>query len=158
MCKLCVIINQKHMFGCRTFTCTGIFLPCLFSHKWNMFRRLNAALCLVHVSLQLYPDTVRYELAIEGRNHTILLEKNRWVSFLLSKCKYYIYVIIYKYMKMNFNFIGTLLGETTLKHIIVKMANGWQHHRNKCVLTLFKWLSKILSVQSQMICFSLFAT
>lgn len=26
---------------------------------------------------QLYPDTVRYELAIEGRNHTILLEKNR---------------------------------------------------------------------------------
>ncbi|XP_030611517.1 zinc metalloproteinase-disintegrin-like 2d [Archocentrus centrarchus] len=27
--------------------------------------------------LQLYPDTVRYELAIEGRNHTIHLEKNR---------------------------------------------------------------------------------
>ncbi|XP_044035942.1 disintegrin and metalloproteinase domain-containing protein 8 isoform X2 [Siniperca chuatsi] len=26
---------------------------------------------------QLYPDTVRYELAIEGRNHTIQLEKNR---------------------------------------------------------------------------------
>ncbi|XP_034716654.1 disintegrin and metalloproteinase domain-containing protein 8-like [Etheostoma cragini] len=26
---------------------------------------------------RLYPDTVRYELAIEGRNHTIHLEKNR---------------------------------------------------------------------------------
>ncbi|TDG97749.1 hypothetical protein EPR50_G00210940 [Perca flavescens] len=26
---------------------------------------------------QLYPDTVQYELAIEGRNHTIHLEKNR---------------------------------------------------------------------------------
>lgn len=142
------------MFGCRTFTCTGILLPCLFSHMWKMFRRLNAALWLVHVSLQLYPDIVRYELAIEGRNHTILLEKNRWVSSLLSKCKYYIYVIIYKYMKMNFNFIGTLLGETTLKHTILKMANGWQHHRNKCVLTLFKWLSKILFVQSQMMFFT----
>lgn len=66
----------------------------------------------------------------------------------------YIYVIIYKYMKMNFNFIGTLLGETTLKHTILKMANGWQHHRNKCVLTLFKWLSKILFVQSQMMFFT----
>ncbi|XP_038590920.1 zinc metalloproteinase-disintegrin-like atrase-A [Micropterus salmoides] len=26
---------------------------------------------------QLYPDTVRYELAIEGRNHTMYLEKNK---------------------------------------------------------------------------------
>ena len=25
---------------------------------------------------QLYPDTLRYELTVEGRNHTIHLEKN----------------------------------------------------------------------------------
>lgn len=35
--------------------------------------------------LQLYPDTVQYELTIEGKNHTIHLEKNRYkLLFFLS--------------------------------------------------------------------------
>lgn len=28
--------------------------------------------------LQRYPDTVQYELTIEGKNHTIHLEKNKY--------------------------------------------------------------------------------
>uniref|UniRef100_A0A3Q4AGN2 Uncharacterized protein n=1 Tax=Mola mola TaxID=94237 RepID=A0A3Q4AGN2_MOLML len=37
---------------------------------------------------QLYPDTVRYELTVEGKNHTIHLEKNRSAWFLLWKICY----------------------------------------------------------------------
>lgn len=37
-------------------------------------------LIMVNDFLQVYPDTVRYELVVEGRNHTIYLEKNRFIK------------------------------------------------------------------------------
>lgn len=33
---------------------------------------------------QVYPDTVRYELVVEGRNLTIYLEKNRLILYFIK--------------------------------------------------------------------------
>ena len=52
------------------------------------------------VSLQLYPDTVQYELAIEGRNHTIHLEKNRYTQYFKYIC---LHIVPFKILNKTCN-------------------------------------------------------
>lgn len=88
---------------CRAFVCNRVYFYCSIA-TFTPVRLVSTSYSTTNWSncdiQQLYPDVLRYELAVEGRNHKIHLEKNR---FLNTKCSFLQFVFQISFTNMCFN-------------------------------------------------------